>query len=286
MHLEVEGDTIEKKAYLGRSDLIEVEIPAQVRRIEDWAFAQCERLRRVALPHGIEYIGKNVFLGCDTLERVLVFGGEQQGKNGIPEVSYLARMTAVLLRDFGCDNPVDFTDIGSSEWISSWDMACTRYICVADDSGFMPFLAGGEEDYEDAEYEKIRYCYKMQKRKALILLHRLSLKDTFPVDEALHAIWTDFLNKITIKSWTDMFENQKEKEMGSGYGPLTEVLLEDEEHLYENFQVCIAEDLFTVQDMHTLIAGLPEEYVEFRATLLHYANIFDAEKNVWGKYSF
>lgn len=83
-----------------------------------------------------------------------------------------------------------------------------------------------------------------------------------------------------------MFENQKEKEMGSGYGPLTEVLLEDEEHLYENFQVCIAEDLFTVQDMHTLIAGLPEEYVEFRATLLHYANIFDAEKNVWGKYSF
>ena len=284
MRLEVEGDTIEKKAYLGRSDLTEVEIPAQVKRIEDWAFAQCERLRRVALPHSIDYIGKNVFLGCDALERVLVFGGEQQEKNEIPEVSYLARMAAVWLRDFGCDNPVDLTDIGSAEWISSWDMACTRYICVADDSGFVPFLAGGEEDYEDAEHEKIRYCHKTQKRKAVILLHRMALKDMFPVDETLHAIWTDFLRKIAVRSWMDIYGDQKD--IGNGYGPLTDVLIEDEEHLYENFRVCIAEDLFTVQYMHTLIAGLPEEYVEFRATLMHYANIFDAEKNVWGKYMF
>ncbi len=286
MRLEIEGDTIAKKAYLGRNDFIDIEISAQVKRIEDWAFAQCGRLRRVALPYGVEYIGKNVFLGCDALERVTVFGGEQSRKNGIPEVFHVARMTAVALRDFGCDNPVKLLDINAPEWLSSWDFACTRYICLADDSGFMPFLAGGEEDYKDVEDERFIYCHRIQKRKAAVLLHRLALKDIFPVDESLHAIWTDYLKKVSVKSWAEVCDNQSQdrKNIGSGYGPLVDMLIDDEERLYENFQVCIAEDLFTLSDMHALIAGLPEEYVELRATLMHYADIFDAEKNVWGKY--
>lgn len=288
MRLEVEGNTIGKKAYLGRNDFIDIEIPAQVKRIEDWAFAQCERLRRVALPYGVEYIGKNVFLGCDALERVTVYGGEQPGKNGIPEVFHRARMTAVALRDFGCDNPVMLLDINAQEWLSSWDTACTRYVCLADDSGFMPFLAGGEEDYGDVEDERFLYCHRIQKRKAVILLHRLALKDMLSVDEALHAIWSDFLKKISVKSWTAACYSQSKnrQNIGSGYGPLVDALIDDGERLYEDFQVCIAEDLFSVQDMHALIAGLPEEYVELRATLMHYADIFDAEKNVWGKYDF
>lgn len=286
MRLEVEGDTIGKKAYLGRNDFIDIEVPAQVKRIEDWAFAQCERLRRVALPYGVEYVGKNVFLGCDALERVIVYGGEQPGKNGIPEVLHLARMTAVALRDFGCDNPAGLLDINAPEWLFAWDTACTRYVCQADDSGFMPFLAGGEEDYEDVEDERFQYCHRVQKRKAVILLHRLALKDMFPVDEALHAIWSDFLKKVSVKSWTAMCGSQgkNRSDFGSGYGPLVDVLTDDGERLYEDFQVCIAEDLFSVQDMHALIAGLPEACVELRATLMHYADIFDAEKNVWEKY--
>ncbi len=286
MRLEVEGDTIRKKEYLGRNDFIDIEIPVQVKRIEDWAFAQCERLRRVALPYGVEYIGKNVFLGCDALERVTVYGCEQPGKNGIPEVFHRAWMIAVALRDFGCDNPARLLDINAPEWLSSWDTACTRYICLADDSGFMPFLAGGEEDYEDVEAERFIYCHIIQKRKAVILLHRLALKEMFPVDEALHAIWTDFLKKVSVKSRAAACDEQgkSRKDIGSGYGPLVDAMIDDGERLYEDFQVCIAEDLFSVQDMHALIAGLPEEYVELRATLMHYADIFDAEKNVWGKY--
>ena len=59
MQLIVNGDTIEKKEYLGRGDLVKVELPPQVKTIENWAFAQCVNLREIAIPSGLEHLGKD-----------------------------------------------------------------------------------------------------------------------------------------------------------------------------------------------------------------------------------
>ena len=45
-------------------------IPSGVRRIDEYAFAYCSKLREIIIPEGVEYIGRNAFERCYSLETV------------------------------------------------------------------------------------------------------------------------------------------------------------------------------------------------------------------------
>lgn len=283
MRLQIEGNTIEKKAYLGRRDLTEVWVPAHVKCIENWAFAQCDRLRTLELPAGIEYIGRDVFLGCSALDRVAVYGAETMGHFSESEVLYVSEMTAAALLHFDDGNMMSFADVGSPGWLLAWDMACARYVESADDRGFMPFLSGGEEDYEEDSLMRQRYEYETQKKKILILLHRMVARDAFPIEEKAYDIWTRFLRCMSVDGRGILAGGRQDRE-SFGYGALVDALIEDGGHLHENFQVCIAEKLFDSDFVKMLISALSEEQVELRAMLIHYVQIFDMEKNIWKEF--
>ena len=53
-----------------------VELPHSLEAVEDWGFAHMKNLREIALPAKMLTFGKQVFLGCDRLERVRLFGAD------------------------------------------------------------------------------------------------------------------------------------------------------------------------------------------------------------------
>lgn len=283
MRLEIESIIIEKKAYLGRRDLTEAWVPAHVKRIENWAFAQCDRLRVLELPAGIEYIGRDVFLGCSLLDKVIIYGAEAMEHFSERKALYVSEMTAAQLRHFDGGNAMCFADVGSPKWFLAWDRACARYIESADDRGFMPFLSGGEEDYEEVPHMRQRYEYETQKNKMRIVLRRLRGKDAFPTDEKAHMIWNRFLKRVSADGRRAVEDGNWDRK-GSCRGVLMETLTEDSAHLCENFRVCMAEGVFDMDFMQMLIAALPQEQVELRAMLMHEVQRPDMEKSIWKEF--
>lgn len=59
-----------------RADIpADVTIPKGITSIEDNAFIQCDRLKRLSIPNSVTYIGKMAFYGCDSLEKVTMGTG-------------------------------------------------------------------------------------------------------------------------------------------------------------------------------------------------------------------
>ena len=67
----------EGQSYYGAfqgSGLERVRLPATLKRVEYWAFRDCARLRVVALPEGLEYLGRQCFWGAGLREVALPRG--------------------------------------------------------------------------------------------------------------------------------------------------------------------------------------------------------------------
>lgn len=262
MQLKIDGDTIAKKAYLGDNTLIDIAIPEDVKRIEDWAFAQCGRLKSILLSDNIEYIGRNIFAGCDALDEIRVYGFEC-AFDGYT-ITYISQMLAAAMKYFGYNAGEWLKDIGSSAWFDNWDESCDSYIKEQDDIGFMPFLAGGEEDYSDSEHERMLYSYKTRKRKVKTLLRRLALKKAFPINDYRMSAWREYLN--------------------SAYEPLVDVLKEDNIHVHDDVRICVDEGVIMLNDMKSLINVIPEECVELRAIIMNYLENVNNNEDIWNEF--
>ncbi len=62
--------SIGKNAFYGCSQLMEINMPADLQEIKDGTFAFCAQLESVTLPDGIKKIGQNAFYGCRQLKDV------------------------------------------------------------------------------------------------------------------------------------------------------------------------------------------------------------------------
>ena len=76
-----EGYEIYYAAFYGNTDILSVNIPLGLGKINAWAFKDCTNLTSVNMGYTIEYIGADVFTGCGNLERVYFSGTEEQWSN-------------------------------------------------------------------------------------------------------------------------------------------------------------------------------------------------------------
>lgn len=65
-------EVVGKRAFFVRNGLTSINIPENVRRIEQYAFAWCADLRNVRMSEGLEYIGREAFSGCNGITSVVV----------------------------------------------------------------------------------------------------------------------------------------------------------------------------------------------------------------------
>ena len=191
-------ECIDKKEYLGRTDLAEFVVPCTVCEIGDWAFAQCAGLKRIAIPKGVKAMGKGVFDGCDLLEAIYVYGAEDtefKFRSCSKEEKALAEMCVYAFKYFQSPDLSDLSAVGSEAWIRAWDEACIRFLEAEDDEGFSPFLAGGEEDYDEQLSDRAYYEHERRRKKAAVSIERMLAEPFFSMEERVKEKYETFLSR-------------------------------------------------------------------------------------------
>jgi len=94
-HVRVEGSVtvIPCRAFYGRHQLVEVELPEGLLMIEDKAFGDCNFLKRINIPSTVEEIGKESFYCCHVLDGVfLPMGLRRLGESAFSHCKYLKQI--------------------------------------------------------------------------------------------------------------------------------------------------------------------------------------------------
>ena len=193
-------DTIGKKAFLGNKGLREVVLPTSIKRIDDWAFSQCNHLRRITIPalfngdaNGACTLGRRVFEGCDGMEQICA------GKDDNSTRSYLC---AALVSRLPAEYLLWDDDIGSKNWYDKWDLALTGFIVRKDNEGYTDTVLCGEEDISydgvgmvDGEMpgETYEYVKKVSKNKSYLCLMRLVHDEM--LEDTAREIYCDYVRK-------------------------------------------------------------------------------------------
>jgi len=229
---------IKKKQFLGDNSLRYYVVLQGVTAIGDWAFAGCKNLVWVAIPKSVEHIGREAFASCEKLEAVYCYREAVEQKE-----EQIAELMAIALRFFP-----EATELmvswwkGQSTWMRAWDQACRRFLDRPDEEGFRPFLAGGEEDYEDEEAKREEYCQAKRLIKARVILKRLLVDE-----EEERSFWQGRLR-----------ENDMALELLRGHLKQPMLVV----RIYEEAGILTRENCRVVLEM------LPQENVELRSILL------------------
>ena len=168
-------DVIGKKLHFAERELRSDIIPPGTTELGDWAYAQCSALEWIALPVSVHMLGKDVFRGCSALKYAYYYDHDDFSLENVSEESHgIAALNALALRYFR--EPLSVllpSELPSEGELLSWDLCCFEYLGQPDDLGFAPFMAGGEEDYEENEEQLESFRNRRQRLKALIIYTRL-----------------------------------------------------------------------------------------------------------------
>ena len=170
---------ITKKQYLGDHSLTEYVIEPGTIWVEDWAFAYCSHLERIAFPETVAGIGKALFLGCVALNTVYFYDSRaQSGRFLFEEAEKEQRLEgelyALAFRYFNDADALIRAHYGrDKKLIETWEVLFDKFLSTPEEDGFEPFLAGGEEDYEGAEEAALSYCHGMRLKKTEAILQRM-----------------------------------------------------------------------------------------------------------------
>ena len=263
----MDRNIIQKKQYMNRADLTEFVVPYGVTEIGEYAFAQCGRLARIAIPDTLDVIASNAFFECDNLKKVYVYHSEDTVNiysANDAKTEMLATLVAIAFREFSESPLYDVHAFGHTDWIKACDNSFMAYLLSPDDKGFMPFLAGGEEDYESEASARAQHSTKVRIKKAACLIDRLLAEEFYIIDTQLKA---RYLNKL--KSLCET--NDKE-----GLSALA--LRKD--NLDKTVDLFSENRLLTEASISELISTLPSDAVELKSLLMRTqeGNIFDSLK--------
>ncbi len=162
-----EKKEIVKKEYMN-SNLESIFVPENVTMIGDWAFANCKRLREIGLPKGLTKLSSNCFYGCDALERVIVYGEDKMPCPVLPELI----ASSIKLWNMDIAKWIELSS-DPRAFYSHFDWRMSVYAKEPDDTGYVPFIAGGEEDYEGDEYDHESFMKNRSEEKCFAMYLRL-----------------------------------------------------------------------------------------------------------------
>lgn len=196
-------NTIGAKAFLSCKTIEKLWLPDSIREIGDWAFAHMKNLKEITLPAETIAFGKQVFMGCEQLDRVHVvsvkwqdktqknqnqeisdenldgdFHGDSHGENQYSERLYegLEYFLATMFCNFENDQLMNLgklqTEEGQKKWLEKYDQVLCEYLEEDDAVRFVPAFIGWF-DVEDLDEQKKRYVNQVKCKKLEIALQRL-----------------------------------------------------------------------------------------------------------------
>lgn len=260
------GNIIRKKEYMNRRDLSEVTIPPNVTEIESWAFAYCDHLTKIYIPTSVQAIGTDIFEGCTALRDIIAY------ENG-HSYETLSRLVVIAFTYFHQPALLSLTRVGTPDWIAMWDTTMLSYLRQADNEGFRPFLAGGEEDYEDKNSNLDYFCHMRRMQKVSCCIERLLIEQQHPLESSVQRELVDYLTMHS--HWNTASDTPAET---------IDVLLCEEEKLFSLFQFYEAQNLLAHICIPDLIAALSSEQVELKALLMGHMQRFGEGNDPWDSF--
>ena len=235
---------IKRKQFMGDRTLRSYVIPKGTTEIGEWAFSGCKALSRVAIPSTVEHIGRDAFANCDQLKSASYYQESEE------EEDDLSGLMAIALRYFKTDDRlITERKSGREQWLKLWDEACEAFLDSPDEEGFRPFLAGGEEDYEDEAKKREEHCKMARLRKARAVYERL--------------VTYERLMTLGDKERLSRFQRRfRENDMAF------KLLMSELECPRQAFRVYESAALLSRENCMRVLSGLPEECVELKALLL------------------
>ncbi len=166
------GTTIRKKTYMGDRKLVKAIVDLSCETIEDWAFANCHCLKEVRLPLTIREISEKAFLNCDALEQVYLYDPADSASSLTDEAADPVLLATTLKCYPKETNALIQRAKNEFSFLLYTDARLENYLTEDDSLGFVPFLAGGEEDYpgEDAA---AAFLQKRQFLKVQLIYERI-----------------------------------------------------------------------------------------------------------------
>ncbi len=267
-HVEVPGEieglpvkAIEKKAFLSKKNLRYVTLPDTVEEVGDWAFAYCNYLLEVTLPHREIRFGKAVFMECMELQRIIAV--KQCGERHVAEPAAEARSAEQCGREFPAELMaaavtrmdaaylLDIEAAGTEEWFGKWDARLTALIHTLDQEGYSKQILCGEEDYGSTDI--VAYMSNRRKDKVrLILLRLLFCQSLLP---ALRAELEECLRAHT---------------KGDSSEEAWQVILTEHGTHREYYQLFASLGCVTGENLNGILEDIGEEYPEMKAFFLRY----------------
>lgn len=179
------------KAFLSCKSVERLELPSTLETVEDWGFAHMKNLKEIVFPVKEIAFGKKVFLGCENLQRVTLYGAKDLYE-GISfflasAFYFFGEETLQSLRTTGLvdeeilsrypDNILQNLKIAGDSreqwhWMSVYDRALEAFLRKGDDDGFVPAFIGWF-DVEDVEDQRNGHIQKRREEKLRLAFLRL-----------------------------------------------------------------------------------------------------------------
>ncbi|MBO4337097.1 MAG: leucine-rich repeat protein [Lachnospiraceae bacterium] len=251
---------IEKKEYLGRADIITMELAEETTSIGDWAFAKCPNLKNVMIPDTIEHIGRDVFLDCKALKSIHVYHGSHLpgGETGLCTAALRADALhlkmGIPLQKLICSS--------LHEWITEWDNALLAVLKKPEDEGYVPFYAGGEEDYEEGDEARKEYAKKRRIMIANAITDRFLLANASPEAECDDV----FLNEAG-----GFLTDSLAGDSAAGLFSEREVLIRETVELY------FEKGYMKRANIPGLLDGLSGEKTELRSLIMRHSSVLEGD---------
>lgn len=234
---------IPDKAFLSNKTVREIVLPDCLEAIGNWAFAHAENLQTLIVPAKEITIGKDIFRGCKRLQAVIPKGESRE----------LGHMLLKVLTMFKAPQLFAPQRAGEREWLREWDGRLLFFLKQADEEGFSPICAGGEEDYDGDENNPLVYAHERRMEKARLAYFRLrSAKGLLPeTKEALGS----YLREHT-------------KGVGGAGEEAWQALLADYANDPVVWRIFVEAGGFRQDNAEALLADLEEAQVELKAYLM------------------
>ena len=244
---------IDRKAFLSRKNLREIQLPVSLRGIGDWAFAYCDNLERITLPAECIHIGKALFLDCGHLACVagIFHDGSAEGQAREAWSPETGRLLAAGLIQMEAYYLLEPAAVGSPEWLKKWDARLEAVMGAEDQEGYSKQVLCGEEDYGSTDLE----AFLRTKRQKKVRLAMLRLLCRERLSGGLQAYLERYLKTHT---------------KGCRSEESWQVVLEEGETHPEYVHLFLQLGCVTRENIEAMIGQMREDQPQLRAAFLRY----------------
>lgn len=241
---------IDRKAFLSKKSLRRILLPGSVEEIGDWAFAYCDHLAEVTIPHRAVRFGKAVFMECKELRRITAIPvGELQPEKAVP--TFPGELLAAAVTAMDAAYLLDMEAAGTEEWLEKWDARLKSVLRTSDQEGYSRQILCGEEDYGSTDLT----AYMSSRRKEKVRLSLLRLLSDQGLSPRLRQELEDYLRAHT--------KGEKSEETW-------QVILQEHGTDREYYRLFAATACVTEKNLNDILTDIGEEYPEMKAYFLRY----------------